>query len=277
MRLGQLSRKLEVDSSVIVKVLKEHFREVNNHPNIKIQEEELAFLTSHFAPKSATPAGTEMPTETPQKTEKPETTEESVQKEDKEKVTEAKKPEYVESLRPKVITLENEFSEKTRSLESFKVEKPELEGLKVVGKIDLPEPKPKTKPEQETTKESSQATGKTNTIDEKGARQRYTDKKRRPKTRNNRNPVEARKKKAEYLERKKKEQEEKRLKELRKKHYEEKLKNKSSEKAPKKKKKKNVKSVPSQAQPQKPVEAKRTKNPIVRFWKWLNGHYDRFE
>ena len=40
MRLGQLSRQLEISSDKIVKVLADNFREVNNHPNIKITEEE---------------------------------------------------------------------------------------------------------------------------------------------------------------------------------------------------------------------------------------------
>ncbi|MFT7150271.1 MAG: hypothetical protein ACI82Q_002136 [Nonlabens sp.] len=57
MRLGQLSRKLEVSSDQIAKLLNDNFREVSSHPNVKLTDEELTFVENHFPPpvKTKTP------------------------------------------------------------------------------------------------------------------------------------------------------------------------------------------------------------------------------
>lgn len=262
MRLGQLSRKLEVESSTIVKVLKEHFREVNNHPNVKILDEELEFLTQKFAPKVPAKESVQVVEDLPLP-EKVETIKE---------VAEPKKdtPVFVESLRPKVITLESEFDEKKKALESFKAEKPELEGLRVLGKIDLPEPKPKTpKTEKEENKKED------NTVNERILRNRNNRKGQ--KTRVNRTPAEERKR-AEQLAQRKKAQEEKKLKEFKRKHYEENVKAKIADKPKRKKKKKLVQKFEAAANPHKQNSpAQKSTNPLVRFWKWLNGDYDKLK
>ncbi len=265
MRLGQLSRKLEVESSTIVKVLKEHFREVNNHPNVKILDEEYDFLLNRFGPKPLTPAeesSIEIPIEPKEVIEETEAKDASPKKET---------PVFVESLRPRVITLESEFDQKKRELESYKAEKPELEGLKVVGKIELPEPKPKAPKVDNKDAEGSEGT---KTVDERNLRPRNKRKDNRQRV--NRSPAEERKR-AEQLANRRKAQEERQLKELKKKHYEENVKAKL-EKPKRKKKKKFVQQFEATIQQdQVQKQPQKSSNPLVRFWRWLNGDYDKFQ
>lgn len=269
MRLGQLSRKLDVDSSTIVKVLHEHFREVNNHPNVKILDEEVEFLTQKFQP-APTPAPEPAPAETPTEQATIEVTQPvSVEETIEEPVSE--KPTFVEALRPKVISLEAEFDKQKQELETFKAEKPELEGLKVLGKIELPEPKPKAPKEPQKEKEPKGS----RTINERGARNRYDNKGGRKNS--NRNPLEAERKRAEQKAKRQKEQEQQKLKELKKKHYEETVKAKIADKPKKKKKKKFVQQQIAQTQAQTNHKAPKSTNPLARFWRWLNGGYDKFD
>lgn len=266
MRLGQLSRKLDVDSEAIVKLIEKNFREVNNHPNIKISDEELEFVVQHFAPAQLEPEESKEADVVTEDVAENTPVEDATEEEPK-----TEKPAFVEALRPKVITLEEEFNEKKKELETFKAEKPELEGLKVVGKIDLPEPKPKApkEPKEENTPNDSQ------TINERGLRQRNQKKGNRKN--NNRNPVEAARKRAENQLKREKEAHLKKLKEQKKKHYEETVKAKIADKPKKKKKKKFVEQQAVQATQQSSKhQTPKSSNPIVRFWKWLNGDYDKF-
>ena len=263
MRLGQLSRQLEVSSDKIVKVLADNFREVNNHPNIKITEEELAFLVVHFSPKTSHTEEASV-----EATDANETQIEALSEEIAPEIIEEEAlPEFVESLRPQVITLEEEFNAQKEDLESYKAEKVELEGLKVVGKIELPEPpvkKEKTAPQKEEESEEIKS------FDRKPRRNGKRSGNRKPRL----NPIEYQRQKEEKLVKKKKEQEEKRKKELKKQHYETQVKSKLQQPSKKKKKKPipNIVQVQPQATPPTP---KKTGNPIKRFWLWLNGAYDK--
>ena len=161
--------------------------------------------------------------------------------------------------------------ERTSDLESFRVEKPELEGLKVLGKIELPEPKPKAEVKENTPKEAKGD----RTINERGAKRRYQKDSRRKNSKDRRTPAEQRKRE-EYLAEKRKKAEEQKLKELKKKHYEENVKAKIEAK-PKKKKKKFVQQQATQSSSKITQSQKSaSKNPVVRFWKWLNGDFDNF-
>lgn len=263
MRLGQLSRQLEISSEQIVKLISENFREVNNHPNIKISEEELEFLNDRFAPK-------EEIQEVPQEIEA------AVIEEAKEPLKEVETsevPEFIEELRPQVISLEDEFHAQTEDLESYKAEKPHLEGLKVVGKIDLPEPIVKEKEENPEEKD-----------DLRKARNERVIRQRKERSERRTNALLEEKKKAKRLAIKKKFEEEERLKNLKKKHYEEHVKAKIKPVAPRKKKVRveetgSAPAVPysspaKKANSRKPIPKQRAKNPIKRFWLWLNGAYD---
>ena len=264
MRLGQLSRQLEISSEQIVKLISENFREVNNHPNIKISEEELAFLNERFAPEPVEPEAAA------------EEIEAIIVEEVKEPVKEVETsevPEFIEELRPQVISLEDEFHAQTEDLESYKAEKPHLEGLRVVGKIDLPEPIVKEKEENPEEKD-----------DLRKARNERVIRQRKERSERRTNALIEEKKKAKRLAIKKKFEEEERLKNLKKKHYEEHVKAKIKPVAPRKKKVKVEETDSTPAVPysspakktnsRKPIPKQRAKNPLKRFWLWLNGAYD---
>lgn len=273
MRLGQLSRKLEVSSDQIAKLLNDNFREVSSHPNVKLTDEELTFVQNHFPPpvKAKTPEPVqpapvlEAPTveESPTEVDEVESEVDEVEKET---------PEFIESLRPQVISLEEEFLAQTDGLELYKTEKPVLEGLKVVGKIELPEPVIKEKSEDDTIKEARKTRDRNSN--------RRGDVRRRPVS-NGPSLIEARKK-ADRLEKKKKFEEEKKLRDLKKKHYEENVKAKIV-KTPPKKKKKPVQAAVAHVAPTTSTVRKKTPskkatpkstNPLKKFWLWLNGAYD---
>ncbi|MFT6857234.1 MAG: hypothetical protein ACJA0X_003222, partial [Cyclobacteriaceae bacterium] len=59
MRLGQLARKLDISTSDIVSLLKEHNIEINNHPNVKIEGEREAIVIEEYGFPEL-----ELPTET---------------------------------------------------------------------------------------------------------------------------------------------------------------------------------------------------------------------
>ncbi|MBO3697370.1 hypothetical protein [Roseivirga sp. E12] len=263
MRLGQLSRQLDISPDKIVKLLQDNFREVNNHPNVKLTEEELVFVQNEFQP---------VVEEESQENEIIEEKVEAPSQDITETPAEPETPEFIESLRPQVITLEEEFHAQTDGLELYKAEKPHLEGLKVVGKIDLPEPVVKEKDKEEPKKPERKAR-------ERNSNRR--DRNSRGRNRNTLSPTEERKK-AERLALKKKFEQEQRLKELKRKHYEENVKAKLVNTAPKKKKKAvqgpEAHVAPTTQTVHKGSIAKkstqRSGNPLKRFWLWLNGAYD---
>ena len=141
----------------------------------------------------------------------------------------------------------------------IKAPKKELEGLKVIGKIDLPEPKPK--------KEDKALENETET---EGVQKR----KRRPK-RNELSPEEkeerrlrAKRKKEAYearQEKKRQEEEARRLKERKKAHYEQKIK---KSKAPQVNKRSSTEKI---REPEvEPIhQEKRPKTALGRFWAWF--------
>lgn len=261
MRLGQTSRALEIPSHKIVELVNENFREINDHPNVKLTDEEFEFVQNHFAPP-----GEEVPIEPAGET-TPDTTIDSPIEDGK---PEKEVPEFIEELRPKVITLEQDFNEKTEDLESYKAEKVTLDGLKVLGKIDLPEPK---------VKEPKEATEE----DEKPRRRKFEKRPDRDR-RNRRNgkktlsPAEERAK-AERVAYRKKIEEEKRQKELKKKHYEQNVKTKIQPPKPKKKKKLVEETVPAPTTPTNKAPKKdiHKATGLKRLWLWLNGAYDKHD
>lgn len=258
MRLGQAARNFETTTDQLVKMLAKHFREVNNHPNIKLTDEEVDFFESHFAPQPSEIISKEIKEEPPV----PPAEEEPVQEK------QSDEPQFVESLRPQVITLENEFDEKTRALEKFKAEKPELEGLKVLGKIELPEPVKKEVKEKKSKepkdRRPSTRTSKTNRTDK--------------------NLAAEERKKQERIAKRKKYESEQRAKELKKKHYEENVKAKLESPKPKKKKRKVLEEQEAVSTPSSSKRATHQSKPskqkakgLKRFWLWLNGAYDKYQ
>lgn len=277
MRLGQFSRKYEVKSTEVVDVLGEYFRTVINHPNVKLTEEELSFLEKHFQSNTSRQANP-----TPPHISEADATEESVlvASSDSSQVTEgepseaqATTEEVVEETNttitdipaaPKVISLEKEYEEQTKDVETIPTEKPQLEGLRVLGKIDIPETKP------------SKSKNEKNEGQTKSAIKNVAQKKPRKKVQKQGLSLEEQRQRKERMAWKKKQQEQKRLKEKRRLHYEKQLLKKKEEQKAQKTKNQHQKSTEKVIPPQpKVTTAKQVKKgKIKRFWQWLNGAYD---
>ncbi|MCE7991125.1 MAG: hypothetical protein HEP71_04060 [Roseivirga sp.] len=216
---------------------------------------------------------------------------------DREQPIEAiEKPEKViiqlEKQKPEVKVYNAiEEDEEFLNAELIKTEKPVLEGLKVVGKIELPEPKKPT----EKTEEDTDAEEKSDKSSQKNDR-RKGGRNDRGKGRNGRNqrqrlsPLEYERQKAERLAKKKKKEAERKLKKKKEEHYRAKLdaKLKAKKKTPPAKPKKQVVEEEEAMAPlpingmsrPKPVapkaKKKKGKGPLKKFWGWLNGESDKF-
>lgn len=215
----------------------------------------------------------------------------------------APKPENqaASSLKKQVITLapKTEFKvynaieedEEFINAELIKTEKPVLEGLKVVGKIDLPElKKPVVKGEETIEKTEENESSKVN-------RSRRNDRNSRgrgqrgKKERKRLSPLEYERQKAQRQAKKKKQEAERKLKKKKEEHYKATLEAKAKAKARRKKQPVKPKKVTAQIEetlaplpingmsrpkPEVKKEKKKQRSPLKRFWSWLNGDYDQF-
>lgn len=161
-------------------------------------------------------------------------------------------------------TLDDLESDPSSDIDLIKVKKVKLEGIKVVGKIDLPsvpEKSEKTKKkdgDEEPTSGQRTAHQKAGSRSGKQRRQprkslTYEEKLLR---------AEKEKKRAQKIKAKKE-------KTKKRQYYEAQIKSKNPTKASKKKKK-------VQKDPVEKQEVIVHKNPIARFWAWLNGKYDQY-
>ncbi len=217
-----------------------------------------------------------------------------------EPITETKTEAAPEEPKKVVIQLEKpkpevkvynaiEEDEEFINAELIKTEKPVLEGLKVVGKIDLPEPKkPEPKAEEEGATEASTDKPDKKTQQSRNGRNDRGRGRNRKNQRQRLSPLEYERQKAERLAKKKKKDAERKLKQKKEEHYRTKLeaKSKTTKKtAPTKPKKKAPQEEEAMAplpingmSRPKPVapKAKKGKGPLKRFWGWLNGESDQF-
>lgn len=245
MRLFQLARKLGTTPDNLLTVLAEHNYEVENQSNAKLADEHVELLTNYFNPSQ----------EVQEETEKP------VVKEDIQEV-QVMEPEPNDTDSEVEATPESESqnveetSEKVDEVEVIRVKKVKLDGPKVVGKIDLPEPVVKPVPEK---KEREEKRGKHRRADKrKSSLRRLT-------------PEQLRLKEQREKEQQRKREERKRKKN-RAKYYQEYVQPKPDQPKKPKKKKAVIKTVHRNS----PKRKEKHKNPIKRLWAWLNGEYDRF-
>ena len=177
MRLGQLSRQLDVDTKKIVKFLGKENIVVDDNPNTKLDDNQIELVIAHFeikeeeAPTIEEPAFQSILDISNEKEEKPK--EELIQEETKEETVEETKEELPTKIdlskfeskpKPKKIVkgdknffpAEDQEEEEITKAELLPTEKVQLDGIKVVGKIDLPEkPKKETKEEAPSTEEAT--------------------------------------------------------------------------------------------------------------------------
>jgi len=182
----------------------------------------------------------------------------------------ANKPEVPETINePKTGTLDDLENENLGEIELIKAKKVKLDGIKVVGKIELPE-KPKkeiAEPKEETTE--SKTIEKPKKQQKSINRSFDRNRKKSPRGRS-RSPLsyEEKLKKEEQEKRRKRRQIDKAEKKRKKKYYEKNLKPKTLS-TPRKKKQQSADAVSN-----KKIVVH--KNPLKRLWFWLNGDYDRF-
>lgn len=178
MRLSQLARQLEIDAEKIVKHFAKEGIEVENSPNTKLTEDQIAIATKKFEVKKV--VKTEKTEETTIKSAAEKLADLDAAKNDSEENTEAPAPEKVvdveekkpaktkKTATPKKIVLEEEPKiikaqlEKDPTIddnaEVIKAPKVELGGIKVVGKINLPEKPVKETPKAQTEEVEEEVT-----------------------------------------------------------------------------------------------------------------------
>ncbi len=309
MRLGQLSRKLEISNREVVSFLATKGIEIKDHPNVKVSDEAEVILIEEFGIIEKTPLEDPIIVEEPVKEEfiqeevlvEPEIEETDISKEivennpsesveeiivdaevtieeepiveetELEIATESDDVHHDESITVGEMLGDDDDPESVKSFDHVKVikaPKVELPGLKVVGKIDLPQPKvemeePLHEAPEESEEKSEESAPKVRTIshDRKNSRARLTPQQMEEKRQRRKKSEEKRNKEA--IDRRER-QEQKRLKELREAHYKAKV-----EKAPKSKSVKHKVSINKNSK--KMADPKdQPKSMLGKFWKWLN-------
>ena len=139
-RLGQASRKLNVGHNTILEFLTEKGFSVDNNPNAKLTGEQYAMLSKEFASSASEKLEASGLTIGTKHTE-------NVAAE-REKETSKKRVDEEESILIKNLGSKDLVAKEEAKAEKVEREKPKLEGIKVLGKIDL-EKKPAAKQKEE--------------------------------------------------------------------------------------------------------------------------------
>ncbi|WMN07460.1 hypothetical protein QYS48_28825 [Marivirga arenosa] len=277
MRLAQAARKLSMTTEEIVDFLQLRGIEIEKDSNTKLSAESIQVLYKYFEIEEEEPvekvevqpdeiqdeqADANIPTE-----EEAEVNEEIVsEKLGQEESNEIAEPQQEEKVEEVQASEKKSFKTVGELLESedettdedlvIKAPKVELKGLNVVGKIDLPEPKPKEE-KQEDKPDKLQPRVKKNY-------QKGNNKKSR-RNRKELTPAQIRQKEEEREERKRK-RIEKEKKKKREEFYKENILKPKQEEQKKKTKKKKIKVVEQKIQPNQP----KPKTVLGKFWRWLN-------
>ncbi len=269
MRLGQLSRKINVKPTDIIDYLDKDLKvKMNSHLNSKVEDQYVDFIISHFSVNKKEEA-------VKSKDKEPHITEKEAS-EKKEKEVSEKKEKVKKTKTPAEIPLEKIEEDK---IETIKASAQKLDGLKVIGKIELPPPPPPEMIEIDGVMYDKQEVKKQRK-EEKEQRRAQLQKRKiespnNPEVKNRIHPPLAKrhlsfeeKKEVDdkaYLKRKR--VEEKYQKEKQRKHYEKIHLLKPAAKGEKKKTSKKVKI----QEPEIIIESKpKPKSLLGKFWRWLN-------
>ncbi len=286
MRLTTLARKLKITPSKLIDFLFEHDFQVDKGVNTKLNEETVLFIKSHFELEEEIESIPEQQEEkeieadpkekienlkesTETNNEKPATSDIAIPIDSEPKQEEKHDESPLATAELKAGTIEDLEEGKAEEIDLIKVKKVKLEGIKVVGKIELPEKQKKEAPKKAGPEVETPVKPKK----EQGSKRANHPRKKYQKGRKNRKPlsyeeklkIEERNKKRQLREKLKKEKERKKA------HYEQTVKAKVTSKSQKKKKKRQ-----SDQHIKKQQEITQYKNPIKRFWAWLNGKYDEY-
>jgi hypothetical protein len=145
MRLGQIARKLDLTTQELADYMESRFGQSGLGANSRLTEEELADALRHFAPHQAASFFTS------EKNQLSEAAPEASGMAPEEPPASAHEPEQSQTVTP--IQPQPE-SPPEPVVEVIKAPKVELSGLKVLGKIELPEKKKKADPPADATKEN---------------------------------------------------------------------------------------------------------------------------
>jgi len=140
MRLGQLARKLSVTPSAIVDLLAAEGVVIEKDVNARIETDHALLAIRHFKPDLLETEVKNVAEEIDQSAEREETP------------VEVESSVIAHTLTPVLQT-----QEQLENKEVIKAPKTELPGLKVLGKIDLPEPKKKEEPKKTETESGALA------------------------------------------------------------------------------------------------------------------------
>lgn len=240
MRLGQLARKLSLRPIQIVEFLAQQNIQIEDKSNIRMEDNHVILVVQKFAPASLESIVTE------------------ADEIDNDIVENEMEPQPAQSeTEENIPAVEIDNLQPVSEPEVIRVPKIELTGLKVVGKIELPEPKKKDEVSEQTASES----GSEKTLKSRKPKTNPAKQKRSPE-KPWKNPMEL------HREREAREAEDKRRaaierdKEKRKKYYEQNVKSKIQSK--------RVKPVKDQSEKiPKPVVESEPGSWLVRFWRWL--------
>lgn len=266
MRLSQIARKLGVAPSTVSELLVKKGYDTPKNGNAKLNEEQIAELYKHYDIVVFTEP--EVIKELEAEAEKEANMEEAVIEEKEIEIAapslEMIKEEEVENINEPEESLAVEEVTEEEPIEVIRAKKVKLEGIKVLGKIDLPEPK--VKKEVEETEDSEKEEVTTKKRPQRTPRNKRDQRRKKPElTFEQKQAAADRKREREKRER------EKKIKEKKQAYFRENIKPKQTESALAAKKRKKKKEQAKQSSPQRTKIT--TKNPFKRFWQWLNDPY----
>jgi hypothetical protein len=263
MRLSQLARKLEISPSELILFFeKTKTRNYYSHNN-KVEEGDLKLALDHFSP-----ANTEMDIDE-------ETQPVMESKMDIPVKKDNNSPPGSDSKTLAESTSESKsITDKKEEIEVIRMPKIKLEGVKVVGKIDLPGPVKKVKDEhgsdtEDQDKESVNISSGAHNRKNQNSKKRTNRKKSKIKHTGRELSYEEKLKREEWKKIREQQKTKRLRKEQKKQHY---IKNVQANVSPVSRKKKSRKTedkelVTIKARPE-------YRNPIRKLWAWLNGEYD---
>jgi len=244
MRLGQLARKYGVSPQKIISFIKEVEPDSDQlGENSKLSDQLKDMLANRFDNSQPTE-------EQPEIVDQPDIEIASIESTIKDA---PKKPDVVIETDKLLELLESEEApNELEKITLIKAPKKELEGLKIKGKIELPEPKEKSK---STENEDDPSTNLKTTV--KPRKGRLSDEEREKRR------VEARERKLKYMAREKKrrqKEEEKQRKAVNRAHYQQKMQQRQASKL----KKSKTKPIPQMVESPNPPQTV-----LGKLWKWL--------
>ncbi len=284
MRIAQLSKKLNISQTEITGFLKRRKIENYSGGNSRLTEEHLKLIVEYFRPELLNEFFKEEAApdlQAPGSGQEAGFQNEGIETGSTEPLLVDNSENTAETNNEAIVTEEHE--EATGEIEVIRAPKIKLEGLKVVGKIDLPEKPGKFKEKATANVSEADKLKKIKEKREKSERRkkRYGDKTRRYNKRGSSKPhreetYEEKLKRREQEKIRRQKVREKELREKKRQHYLKTIQaKKAAESKPKTPAKPRKSKEPSDFETVK-KEKKVYKNPLRRFWAWLNGEFDEY-